>query len=89
MLTSEKIAKIASLAQADAEQKRNDAGYSGSWGDNGASDLLDTIRIWRDGIAQRIPKELKKYAKEAERADDSDYKLFLQLRARYETGENE
>ena len=84
MLTEQKIAKIASLAQADAEQKRNDAGYSGSWGDNGASDLLDAIRIWRDGIAQRIPKELKKYAKEAERADDDDYKLYLQLKQRYE-----
>jgi hypothetical protein len=84
MLTEQKIAKIASLAQADAEQKRNDAGYSGSWGDNGASDLLDAIRIWRDGIAQRIPKELKKYAKEAERADDGDYKLYLQLKQRYE-----
>ena len=89
MLTEEKIAGIVHLAHQDAENKRSDAGYSGSWGDNGASNITDAVRIWQDGLNRRVPKELAKYAKQAERTVDKDYKLFLQLKARFETGENE
>ncbi len=84
MLTEEKIASIVHLAHKDAENKRNDAGYSGSWGDNGASDITDAVRIWRDGLSRRVPKELTKYVRQAERTADKDYKLYLELKNRFE-----
>lgn len=89
MLTEEKIASIIHLAHQDAEKKRSDAGYSGSWGDDGASDIVDAVRIWRDGLNKRIPKELTKYARQAERTADKDYKLYLELKQRYENADNE
>lgn len=88
MLTEEKIASIIHLAHQDAENKRNDAGFAGSWGDNGASNITDAVRIWRDGLSRNIPKELAKYARQAERNADSDYKKYLELKRRFETEDN-
>jgi hypothetical protein len=84
MLTEEKIAGIIHLAHQDAEKRSSDAGYAGEWGDRGAGDIRDAVRIWRDGLNRNIPKELVKYARQAERAADKDYKTYLELKRRFE-----
>ena len=84
MLTEEKIAGIIHLAHQDADNTRNDAGYSGSWGDNGAGDICNAVRIWQDGLNKRVPKELAKYARQAGREADKDYKTYLELKRRFE-----
>lgn len=84
MLTADRIAKIKHLALADAAKKRNDAGYSGSWSDGGANAIEDAVRVWEAGLEQRIPKKLKEYDKRVELEADKDYKLYLELKKRYE-----
>ena len=44
------IKEFMDFLQKRANQKREDAGYSGSWGDGGASNLEHSMEVYKAGI---------------------------------------
>ena len=50
-------ARIATEVRKRAEDKRTDAGYSGSWDDGGAKDDVEKLEMWLMGIRGQVPKE--------------------------------
>lgn len=84
---------IISIALADAEKIRRNAGYSGSWTDGGADNLRNQAYCFRDGLAGRVPDSLKKYAKEAEKSlalaemkNDPEWAEYERLMKKFEVG---
>jgi hypothetical protein len=66
------------------EQKRLDAGYSGSWGDNGASDLEVQIEIYFHGMVNSFPHQWDDYYKAYMKETDPEYEKYLELKERFE-----
>lgn len=76
----EKIDKIIEEIMKDCETKRTNAAYSGSYGDNGASDLEKQIKFYQYGRKGIIPPEWKQY----ENKIDPEYQEFLRLKKKFE-----
>ena len=53
----------------------------GEWGDRGAGALRNALRIWKDGLAGRVPPELAAYATEVLKETHPDYPAYLRLKA--------
>ena len=66
-----------------AHNVREDAGYAGSWSDNGASRLESDVKTWHAGLEGKIPESLKGYWVEFERSLDPEYSKFLELKKKF------
>lgn len=81
------IEYITNTVKTAAKDKRTDAAFSGSWGDNGAQEMEDMLRIWLDGINGRVPNEFKKFEKTFNKERDSDYAEYKRLKAKFENND--
>lgn len=84
IITLEQIELLLQALEEDAKSREVDAGYSGSWGDNGAGALRDKIAIYRHGMAKTIPPEWTRLAREIIKQEDPEYKKFLELKKKFE-----
>ena len=75
---------IIDLVKKEGARKREDAAYSGRMDDGGAGRLFDILRVWQDGMANRLPKEFIPYADVALNEVDPDWKTYQKLKAKFE-----
>lgn len=84
-MTEEKLHRaIARAVRADAEKKKNDAGYSGAYHDGGAAQLLGLLEAWQAGLQGRIPAAFSDYQAQHIRDTDQEYAQYLRLRRKFE-----
>lgn len=78
MITQEQQ-KLIDLALKDASNKRTNAGYNGSHGDDGASIIESQVEAWKAGLEGRIPASMKKY----EQQIDPEWETFQRLQKKF------
>ncbi len=78
------IETIMQKVLAEAHRAREDAGYSGSWGDGGASVLEAQVQFYRYGRDGVVPPEWQKHAEQAKKEADPDYAQYQKLKAKFE-----
>lgn len=84
-MTEEKLHRaIARAVRADAEKKKNNAGYSGAHHDGGAAQLLGLLEAWQAGLQGRIPAAFSDYQAQHIRDTDQEYAQYLRLRRKFE-----
>lgn len=87
MIEQKLIDFIATTVTERAAKAKIDAGYSGSWGDGGASEMKSQLTFWLLGLSEKVPAQYEKIVKEYEKQQlkeiDSDYQLFLKLKEKY------
>lgn len=79
-----KFRRLERFIKAKAEELRTGAAYAGSWGDNGAGDLLTKLQYWIAGLNGRIPEGFLGYAKEVEQISDPDWEKYQELKKKFE-----
>ncbi len=67
-----------------AEQRRINAAYAGSWGDNGASELLQQLEIFQAGLERRWPKSWEGIVLAVKRTLDPEWVEFMRLKKKFE-----
>lgn len=88
------VDKVISLILREAQDRRDDAGFSGSHSDGGASRLENEVAMWRMGRDGVFPPEWEKYVEKAEKLfrieaarKDPGYKDYERIKSLIE-GEN-
>lgn len=74
------VDEIERRVEVRAKNLEYDAGMGGEWGDRGAGELRDALRIWQDGLAGRVPKELAGIARSIIKENHPDYPAYLRLK---------
>jgi hypothetical protein len=88
--TMREIGKALEELKSVAESKRISAAMNGSWGDGGASDLLEKIEIFEtvwDGFnipENRIPKFIYPYIENIRKKSDPDWETYQKLKQKFE-----
>ena len=77
------INEIMELILKEAEQKRENAGYNGDYGDGGASQLEDQVKFFKLGWGQQFPPEWEKYKIQFNRENDPEYQKYLLLKDKF------
>ena len=87
---NEIFAEVIRLAQIHANKLRDGAAYGGRWDDDGAKLITDEIAAFQCGLESRLPPLLKRFEEQATRnlekankADDPEYKQYLELRKKF------
>ena len=81
------VNKIANAVRDSAERARSDAGFSGSWGDGGASHQEELLKHWLDGVSFAQTGETQVYKsllKKLMNEEDSEYKKYIELKKKFE-----
>jgi hypothetical protein len=78
------ITDLIRAKMAEAESKRTNAAYSGAWDDGGCHKILDELRLFSYGWNHEVPPEWQDIVKQQENEKDPDYKVFLELKKRFE-----
>ncbi len=78
------IEAIMAKVLAEAHQARENAGYSGSWGDGGAGVMEAQVQFYRYGRDGVIPPEWQKYAEEVRKEADPEYAQYQRLKNKFE-----
>lgn len=84
--SSQLIEKIKSTVKQSAETARENAGYAGSWGDGGASQMEEKLKHWLDGFrfAQTGQTEVYKHlVDQFKKERDPDYQKWLELKEKF------
>lgn len=68
----------------EAHNARENAGYSGSWGDGGAGILEAQVQFYRYGQQGIVPPEWQKHAEQARKEADPEYSEYQRLRGKFE-----
>ena len=79
-----RLDKIIAAVLKKAADARMDAGYSGSRGDNGASDMEATVKFYRHGQKNEISPEWKDIADKIDAAHDPEYATYLRLKGKFD-----
>lgn len=82
--TGKDLADFIAYVNRVANDKRTDAGFAGSWGDNGASVMETNIKTWHAGLEGRIPESLEPIWNEYQKHIDPDHALYLVLKKKFE-----
>ena len=80
------IAAIKQAVKSNAHTAKEDAGYSGSWGDGGASAMISKLDAWLDGIefAKTGVTELYSHiAARYEKELDPEYVEYIRLQSKF------
>ena len=89
MLTQqEQIKLITQVIEDSAKSSRESAGFSGSWGDNGAAMMEAYLVYWLDGVnfaTTGITKQYGHILDKYERENDPDYQQYLALKKKFES----
>lgn len=67
----------------NAEERRSNAGYSGSMGDNGAHDLENRIQAWDAGLRGVIPECLKCEHQTYLKETDPEWEILKRLGSKF------
>jgi len=82
-LTKEQFEEAIDLVIKDAELKKEDAGYNGSYDDGGYSSTMYMIKVFREGMDYALngttPDFLKDYLKKL----DPEYQEFIRLKKKF------
>lgn len=81
--TGQQLANFIAYANRIATEKRNNAAYAGSWGNNGASDIEEKIKTWHAGIEGKIPESLNSLWNDYQNSIDPEYQKYLELQKRF------
>lgn len=74
---------IISMVLQAAADARDSAGYSGSFGDGGASILETQVKFYRYGMEGIIPPGWRQYQNQVEKEADPEYKEYLRLQNKF------
>lgn len=66
-----------------AHEKRENAAYSGSMSDNGASVLEKEVEVYRAALERRTPECWEQYLREFNRLHDPEYQTYLRLQQKF------
>jgi hypothetical protein len=80
----ERIPGFFNAMEARAKSLADSAGFSGSWGDNGAGHLRERVECWRAGLENRVPDALEDEFDEYSKTQDPEYNEFLRLKNKFE-----
>jgi hypothetical protein len=83
MTTVPNIETIIQKVLKAAGDARDNAGYSGSHGDGGASGMEAGVAFYRAGMRGVLPDAWKAYAKEVLRESDPEYSAYLRLHKKF------
>jgi hypothetical protein len=84
MKTSEQtLLKIFTLITADANKRREDAGYGGRVDDGGASLLETGVYFYKLGMEKRLPEEWESYFQQATNEADPEYAEYTRLKKKF------
>jgi hypothetical protein len=75
--------KIFDVILREAHDARESAGYSGSYGDGGASRLEEQVKFYKYGMIKALPPEWDKYHDQARNEADPEYKEYLRLQNKF------
>jgi hypothetical protein len=85
-MNSEDLKIIQNAVTESAAAARENAGYSGSWGDGGASAAEERLRVWLDGVNYATTGVTTVYGdllkRERERFDP-EYAEYLRLKDKF------
>jgi hypothetical protein len=81
--TGRALAEFIAFANRIAQGKREDAGYAGSWSDNGAREMEENIKTWHAGLEGKIPESLKETWKNYQNSIDPEYQKYQELKKRF------
>ena len=68
-----------------ADNKRDNAGFTGSMNDGGASDIEEQIETYTAGVNGTIPVGWTEHYKQFSNEQDPDYAKYLKLKEKFET----
>lgn len=86
MNKQEIISEIKKSVTESARKARDDAGFSGSWGDGGAAQMEEKLKWWLDGIQFAESGETSVYAsmvKRLEEEADPEFAEFKRLQEKF------
>jgi len=76
--------KAMDLCVKEIAQRRENAGYSGSMGDDGAGALQDELTAFKAGLYGELPEFLKEHYQEVQRNLDPEYAEYKRLQKKFE-----
>jgi hypothetical protein len=77
------LAKLLEHMRHVAKARREDAGYSGSWSDGGASSLLAECDAFEAGLNQTVPKRWQTEFERMKHLQDPEYLTYLKLHQKF------
>lgn len=81
--TGQALATFIAFANKVAQNRRDDAGYSGAYHDGGARDLEEKIKAWHAGIEGVVPDCLQTIWSDHQRSMDPEYQEYLRLQKKF------
>lgn len=85
-MSDEIFEKVVALVLAEAQEKRNSAGWSGSMSDGGAARLEEQVRFFRYGRDRVMPDEWRVFEQQVVRDSDPEYAEYQRLKAKFGNG---
>jgi hypothetical protein len=87
-MKKEDIENVMEIILKDANKREQDAGFSGSHSDGGASRLREQVEFYKYGIDGLVPPECNKYITDYINEKDPDYSEYIRLKEKFENGRN-
>jgi hypothetical protein len=85
-LSEAQLREFAHYMIAKGEQTKIDAGYRGDWGDGGGGRDIAEAQAFLAGLDRRLPDDWKAEFKRMRDKEDIEYKEYLRLKAKFESG---
>jgi hypothetical protein len=83
-MTQEFLNYVSGRLRSEAYNARENAGWSGSYGDGGASSIESSIEMYEKGFRKEIPEGWKEYLEDFEKSKDPEYSKYIQLKNKFE-----
>lgn len=84
MLSSLEVKSLESAVRKHCRSLKDDAGFSGSWSDNGAGRLEEILDAWLCGQRGDIPKPLQKIWQNVVETSDPEWETYKRLKEKFE-----
>jgi hypothetical protein len=77
------IDKVIDLVLAEAYDRAQSLGMSGSWSDGGASEIRSQVDYYRYGMSGVMPPDWQKFADQVSAMSDPEYETYKRLKAKF------
>jgi hypothetical protein len=78
------VKELVSKVLLEAAKKRADAGFSGSYSDGGAGQMVRELAAWISGLQKEIPISFEGLEKDILLHKDPEYQEYLKLKNKFE-----
>jgi hypothetical protein len=81
--------QIIAWVKAEAQARREDAGYAGQWDDGGAGALLREVQAYQAGAAGTVPPSWQPIIYKHVRQQDAEYQEYIRLANKFGPPKNQ